>query len=138
VGYGTHIPERDALLSALYVLEAVVESGQDIGDRYAQLQASVGFTSTYDRIDLPLASMAVRNALLAELQTNTPTEVAGQAVTDCLAIDGYKFRLANDSWLLIRFSGTEPVLRLYCEAADMPTVQKTLLWAKDWANSISA
>lgn len=138
VGYGTHIPERDALLSALYVLEAVVESGQDIGDRYAQLQASVGFTSSYDRIDLPLASMAVRNALLAELQANTPTEVAGQAVTDCLAIDGYKFRLANDSWLLIRFSGTEPVLRLYCEAADMPTVQKTLLWAKDWANSISA
>jgi len=135
IGYGTHIPERDALLSALYLLEALVESGQDIGDRHRQLQASVGFTSTYDRIDLPLATMAVRNALVERLNTAIPETVAGKAVTACLSIDGYKLRLADGSWLLIRFSGTEPVLRLYCEAATMEIVQEILHWAKDWANS---
>jgi phosphomannomutase len=136
VGYSTHIPERDALLSALYVMEAVVCSGRDLSDSYSQLQAQVGFTSEYDRIDLPLASMDVRSRLLAQLQTQTPTEVAGQTVTECTTVDGYKFRLADDSWLLVRFSGTEPVLRLYSEAATIDRVQENLAWAKTWADSI--
>nr|WP_235440826.1 hypothetical protein [Limnoraphis robusta] len=45
--------------------------------------------------------------------------------------------MADDRWLLIRFSGTEPVLRLYCEAADKKQVNQTLSWAKDWASSCS-
>jgi phosphomannomutase len=136
IGYGTHIPERDALLSALYVLEAIVESGQDLSSLYSQLQEKTGFHSAYDRIDLPLASMEVRSKLLERLETNTLEEIGGQVVIDCLAIDGYKFRLEDGSWLLIRFSGTEPVLRLYCEAANLAQVQKTLDWAKEWANSV--
>jgi phosphomannomutase len=136
IGYGHHIPERDALLSALYVLEAVVQSGTDLGDRYRQLQEAAHFSSTYDRIDLPLANMEVRSRLLDELQNNTPTEIAGQAVTHCLSIDGYKFDLADESWILIRFSGTEPVLRLYSEAGSMDRVKANLNWAKDWANAI--
>jgi phosphomannomutase len=136
IGYGTHIPERDALLSALYVLEAVVESGQDLGAIYRQLEEKTAFSAQYDRIDLPLASMDVRAKLLERLAEATPTEVAGKAVKDCLDIDGYKFRLEDDSWLLIRFSGTEPVLRLYCQAPNMTEVRKTLEWARDWANSV--
>ncbi|NEQ28597.1 MAG: phosphoglucomutase/phosphomannomutase family protein, partial [Microcoleus sp. SIO2G3] len=136
IGYGNHIPERDALLSALYVLEAIVQSGQDLSDRYRQLQEQTGFFSAYDRIDLPLASMDVRSRLIDQLQTNPPTEVAGAAVTDINAIDGFKFQLANDSWLLIRFSGTEPVLRLYSEAPSIEQVQQNLAWAEAWANSI--
>lgn len=133
IGYGHHIPERDALLSALYVLEAIVESGQDLSALYRQLQEQTGFVSEYDRIDLPLASMEVRARLLDQLKTQPPTEIAGRAVVDCLAVDGYKFRLADGSWLLVRFSGTEPVLRLYCEAESLDLVHKTLNWAKDWA-----
>ncbi len=136
IGYGHHIPERDALLSALYVLEAVVASGKDLSQLYADLQAKADYHSTYDRIDLPLASMEVRGRLLQQLQTQPPTEIAGQPVTDCLAIDGYKFQLADQSWLLIRFSGTEPVLRLYSEALTAERVQQNLLWAKDWASAI--
>lgn len=136
IGYGNHIPERDALLSALYVLEAIVHSGQDLSDRYAQLQAQTGFFSAYDRIDLPLASMEVRSRLIDELKSNPPAEVAGAAVTDINAIDGFKFQLANHSWLLIRFSGTEPVLRLYSEAPSIEQVQQNLAWAEAWANSI--
>ncbi|NEQ77142.1 MAG: phosphoglucomutase/phosphomannomutase family protein [Okeania sp. SIO2C9] len=137
IGYGTHIPERDALLSALYLLEAVVMSGQDLSAIYGKLQEKTGFSSVYDRIDLPLPNMEVRSRLLEQLQSYPLTEVAGQKVVDCLTIDGYKLRLADSRWLLIRFSGTEPVLRLYCEAADMQQVKQTLEWAKNWANSIA-
>jgi len=137
IGYGHHIPERDALMSALYVLEAVVKSGLDLSDYYAMLQEKTGYFSEYDRIDLPLASMEVRAKLLDELANNPPAEVAGKAVKDCLSIDGYKLTLADDSWLLIRFSGTEPVLRLYSEAKDQNEVHKHLHWAKDWASRFS-
>ncbi|MEH2147846.1 phosphoglucomutase/phosphomannomutase family protein [Nostoc sp.] len=133
IGYGSHIPERDALLSALYVLEAIVESGLDLGEYYRYLQKQTGFTSAYDRIDLPLANMQVRSRLLQQLQTQPLTEIAGKAVIDCQTIDGYKYRLADKSWLMIRFSGTEPVLRLYCEASTIEQVHQTLAWAKQWA-----
>jgi phosphomannomutase len=133
IGYGTHIPERDALLSALYVLEAIAQSGMDLSALYSSLQKQTQFNSAYDRIDLPLASMDVRSRLLAQLQTQPLTEIAGQPVVDCLSIDGYKFRLADSSWLMIRFSGTEPVLRLYCEAPTLEQVHHTLAWAKLWA-----
>jgi phosphomannomutase len=135
IGYGSHIPERDALLSALYVLEAVVESGLDLGEYYRYLQQQTNFSSSYDRIDLPLANMQVRGRLLDLLQSQPLTEIAGKGVISCQTIDGYKFRLVDQSWLMIRFSGTEPVLRLYCEAATLEEVHKTLDWAKNWAES---
>ena len=136
IGYGHHIPERDALLSALYVLEAIAQSGLDLSDFHHQLQEKTGFTSAYDRIDLPLASMEVRSRLLEQLQIQPLQEIAGQTVIDCNTADGYKFRLADQRWLMIRFSGTEPVLRLYCEAATLDQVHETLAWAKNWANSV--
>lgn len=137
IGYSTHIPERDAFLSALYVLEAVVRSGKDLSDLYRQLQQQTGYTSAYDRLDLPLANMDERSRLIRQLESTPLTEIAGQSVIDCNTIDGYKFRLGDGSWLLIRFSGTEPVLRLYCEAATLERVRETLEWAKEWANSDS-
>jgi phosphomannomutase len=80
--------------------------------------------------------MEVRSRLLEQLQTQPLKEIAGQSVVDCQTTDGYKFRLADNSWLLIRFSGTEPVLRLYSEAATLDQVHRTLNWAKDWANQV--
>lgn len=134
IGYGHHIPERDALLSALYVLEAIVQSGSDLSDLYSDLQKRTNYLSSYDRIDLPLASMEVRARLLNQLESQPLKEIAGRQVVDCLAIDGYKFRLQDGSWLLIRFSGTEPVLRLYSEGATLEQVHQTLDWARDWAD----
>jgi phosphomannomutase len=135
IGYGNHIPERDALLSALYVLEAIVDSKLDLSEYYRRLQQQTGFTSAYDRIDLPLSSMEVRARLLQQLQNQPFSEIASLPVIDCQTIDGYKFRLADGSWLMIRFSGTEPVLRLYCEAPTLEQVHRTLAWAKQWAQS---
>jgi phosphomannomutase len=135
IGYGTHIPERDALLSALYLLEAVVKSGEDLSEIYSRLQQETSFTSAYDRIDLHLANMEERSRLLSLLQNQPLTEIADKAVVDCNKVDGYKFRLADGSWLLIRFSGTEPVLRLYSEAATLKEVMQNLNWAKKWAHN---
>ncbi len=137
IGYGHHIPERDALLAALYVLETIVKTETDLGVLHKQLQAKVGYGDAYDRIDLPLASMDVRAKLVAILNNQPPQEVAGRAVVSCQTDDGYKFRLNDGSWLLVRFSGTEPVLRLYCEAANLNIVHETLDWAKNWANSVN-
>ncbi|MBW4664346.1 MAG: phosphoglucomutase/phosphomannomutase family protein [Chroococcus sp. CMT-3BRIN-NPC107] len=133
IGYADYIPERDGLLSALYLLEAISVAQMDLSELYKGLQASTDFHSVYDRMDLPLASMDVRSRLLNQLQTQPLKEIAGKTVVDCLSIDGYKFRLADNSWLMIRFSGTEPVLRLYCEAPTIQEVHKTLAWAKAWA-----
>lgn len=134
IGYGNHIPERDGLLSALYVLEAIVQSAMDLSDSYRRLQDQTGFNSAYDRIDLHLSGMEVRSRLLEQLQNQPLTEINGRGVIDCLTIDGYKFRLEDNSWLMIRFSGTEPVLRLYCEAPTLKQVHQTLNWANEWAN----
>lgn len=134
IGYGSHIPERDALLAALYLLEAIVQSGTELGGLYQSLQERTGFDAAYDRADLPLGSDEIKLKVKENLSGDSrPSEIAGQAVTDCITTDGFKFRLADGRWLMIRFSGTEPLLRLYCEAATLEDVQATLAWAKDWA-----
>jgi phosphomannomutase len=137
IGYGNHIPERDALLSALYILEAIAKSQQDLGDLYRQLETQTNYDFKYDRVDLHLASMDVKSKLVAQLETQPFAKIVNIEVRDRNLADGYKFNLSDDSWLLIRFSGTEPVLRLYCEAATIDRVHQTLAWAQDWANSVS-
>jgi phosphomannomutase len=135
IGYGNHIPERDGLLSGLYLLEAMAQTGADLSALYQDLQTQTGYNCDYDRIDLPLASLEVKDKLQAQLINSPPTEILGKSVINCLTVDGYKFTLADHSWLLIRFSGTEPLLRLYCEAADLDQVHQTLQWAKQWAEA---
>lgn len=137
IGYGNHIPERDALLSALYLLEAIAKSQQDLGDLYRQLEIQTNYNFKYDRVDLHLANMEIRSRLMAQLEHKPFDKIAKIEVRDRNLTDGYKFNLVDDSWLLIRFSGTEPVLRLYCEAATIEQVRQTLAWAKDWAKSVS-
>ena len=136
IGYGTHIPERDALLSALYVLEAMVESSKDLGQYYGYLKYKANFYNVYERLDLPLANIEVREKLVKKLQQEPLTKIAGKKVLNCSTKDGNKHRLADGSWLLIRFSGTEPVLRLYCESVNTKRVHQILDWVKDWANSV--
>ncbi|HEY9706452.1 MAG TPA: phosphoglucomutase/phosphomannomutase family protein, partial [Allocoleopsis sp.] len=138
IGYGDHIPERDALLSALYVLEAVVQSDKDLGYLYESLRQKTGFYSAYDRVDLHLSNMDVRAKILRELQAKGITEIAGKKVIDCNTIDGYKFRLEDQSWLMIRFSGTEPVLRLYCEAPNINDVNNMLISIQEIINNLIA
>ena len=137
IGYGTHIPERDALLSALYVLEAIALSNKDLSLLYSDLQKQTNFFSHYDRIDKKLSGMAAREKLVNTLQQFSLTKIAGRNVIDTQSPDGFKFRLEDGSWLLIRFSGTEPLLRLYCEAATPELVHQTLNWISNWAEQFN-
>lgn len=138
IGYGNHIPERDALLSALYVLEAIATSRQDLGKVYRDLQVEVGFSSSYDRIDRHLPDQATQDRLIETLGRQPFHKISDRPVIEINAIDGFKYRLEDGSWLMVRFSGTEPVLRLYCEAADSEQVGQILGWIGGWVEQFLA
>ncbi|WP_413441987.1 phosphoglucomutase/phosphomannomutase family protein [Synechococcus sp. MIT S1220] len=135
VGFGMHLPERDALFAAMLVLEALVEGGEPLGARLDTLQSKHGGTSHYDRLDLRLASMEARRRLETLLAETPPREVAGVAVNEVITTDGVKLRLGPSHWLMLRFSGTEPLLRLYCEAPDADRVATVLAWARSIAEA---
>jgi phosphomannomutase len=136
VGFGMHLPERDALFAALLVLEALVEGGQPLGARIQALQQRCGGASHYDRLDLRLADMDCRRRLETLLAEQPPEEVAGAPVQEVIRTDGVKLRLGPSHWLMLRFSGTEPLLRLYCEGPDEARVAEVLAWARAVATSV--
>jgi phosphomannomutase len=136
VGFGSHLPERDALYAALLLIEALVEGGQPLGERIDALQARCGGAVAYDRLDLRLPNMATRQRLEAFLAATPPAEVAGAPVQEVITTDGVKLRLGPSHWLMLRFSGTEPLLRLYCEAPSAQRVGEVLAWARQLAEAI--
>lgn len=129
IGYSGHIPERDGMLSALFLLEAIALTDCDLSDLYRDLQVRTKYTSYYNRRDLHLRSQVHAQGLMQTLETRPPSLISGSRVTDHNRYDGHKFRLDDGSWLLIRASGTEPVLRLYCEALSRDRVEELLDWA---------
>ena len=136
VGFGMHLPERDALFAAMLVLEALVEGKQPLGERMQSIQERCGGEAHYDRLDLRLADMDSRRRLEALLADTPPQEVAGSPVLEVVTTDGVKLRLGPSHWLMLRFSGTEPLLRLYCEAPSRSRVDEVLSWARTFAAAI--
>jgi len=100
------------------------------------LQARCGGAASYDRLDLRLRDMATRQRLEQFLAATPPSEVAGVAVQEVITTDGVKLRLGPSHWLMLRFSGTEPLLRLYCEAPSDARVAEVLAWARRLAEGI--
>ena len=136
VGFGMHLPERDALFAALLLIEALVEGGVPLGQRIDALQQAHGGAAAYDRLDLRLPDMASRRRLEELLAAAPPSEVAGAAVQEVIRTDGVKLRLGPSHWLMLRFSGTEPLLRLYCEAPSEARVAEVLVWARQLADAV--
>ncbi|MFM8661194.1 MAG: phosphoglucomutase/phosphomannomutase family protein [Cyanobium sp.] len=136
VGFGMHLPERDAPFAALLLIEALVEGGVPLGQRIDALQVRCGGAAAYDRLDLRLPDMAARGRLERFLAETPPTDVAGASVAELITTDGVKLRLGPNHWLMLRFSGTEPLLRLYCEAPDAARVAAVLAWARQLAEGI--
>ena len=79
--------------------------------------------------------MEARRRLETLLAETPPNEVAGVAVQEIITTDGVKLRLGPSHWLMLRFSGTEPLLRLYCEAPDAERVATVLAWARSIAEA---
>ncbi|CAN5616964.1 phosphoglucomutase/phosphomannomutase family protein [soil metagenome] len=130
-GFGMHIPERDGIASGLFLLDLWLTKGKAASEVLADLQALAG-PSHYDRADIRFAREgydAVKTDTLARLADEAPTTLAGQDVVDRKELetnDGFKFYRADGSWLLIRFSGTEALLRVYVEARSPEDVETLL------------
>ena len=135
IGFGEHLPERDALFAALLLLEAIVQGRQPLGVRLNNLSKYIG-PSVYDRIDLLLANNESRVRFEDFLRRNPPALVGTKKVKQVIFIDGCKLIFGERDWLMFRFSGTEPLLRIYCEAPTSKEVQRTLSWAKEFVSSI--
>ncbi|MFU8855916.1 MAG: phosphoglucomutase/phosphomannomutase family protein [Deferrisomatales bacterium] len=115
IGIPAHLPERDGLLNALLLTEIVARTGRGLRAYLQEIFDQVGYL-TYDRVDLPLppeSAAAVRERV-ARLEP--PPNLAGGRVVEVTRLDGTRFLRDDASWLLLRPSGTEPVLRLYAEA----------------------
>ena len=128
-GFRGHVPERDGVLSALYILDALARTGWTMSGMVNRLYEAVG-PHHYDRLDLTFAA-PLRGEILERVAAGQPSELAGVAVTDVSTGDGFRFTLEDGSWLLIRFSGTEPLLRIYAEARSMERVQKVIGAGRD-------
>lgn len=122
-----HVPERDGILANLYLLDFMVRTGKKPTELLQLLFATVG-EHFYDRIDTRLTDNAMKEAARARLN-NLDLDgltLGGHAVTELVTTDGYKFVMDDGGWLLIRFSGTEPLLRVYTETTDGAAVQAIL------------
>ena len=120
-----HIPEGDGVLIGLLLLEIVAAAGAPLHELVADLQSTFG-PAHYARRDIPLRTPVSKQKMVQRLTGEAPDSLGGETVTDVDTLDGVKYLLADDSWLLIRPSGTEPVLRVYAEGRD-PTMVNTLL-----------
>ena len=124
LGVKGHIPERDGILMGLLLLEAMAMSGKGLRQLLDETMDEIGHFS-YHRLDLPIDNVA-KEQLIARLQSGGLTTIAGRQVAEENFKDGFKFIFGDGSWLLIRPSGTEPVLRLYSEAGEQAVVDELL------------
>jgi phosphomannomutase len=120
-----HIPEGDGVLMGLLLLEIIAAAEVQLHELVDDLQADLGPTH-YARRDIPLRTPVSKKTMVERLVRDAPNALAGEPVVDVGTLDGVKYVLGDDSWFLIRPSGTEPVLRVYAEARD-PTMVETLL-----------
>lgn len=130
-----HIPEGDGILMGLLLLEIVSQAGVSLRDLVTDLQRRYG-PAHYDRKDLPLARPIAKKEMVARLTNDAPKSIDGAQVVEVRSLDGVKYLLSDESWLLIRPSGTEPVLRVYAESADRKMVQALLAYGESIAKSV--
>ncbi len=124
IGFQGHIPERDGLAAGLLLLEMLAMERISVGKMLAQLERQFG-PHHYDRIDThyPLEK---RGALMDFLKRNPPAKLLNSPLSDMKSYDGIKLIARDASWLMLRGSGTEPILRIYAEAKSAADVKKLL------------
>jgi phosphomannomutase len=127
-----HIPEGDGILFGLLLIEIVAASDGTLAELVNQLEADVG-PAHYARRDNKLAHPVNKKEMTARLANDAPSNIAGVAVERVQSNDGVKYLMADGGWLLIRPSGTEPVLRVYAEAPEVKMVEALLAYGQSVA-----
>ena len=119
-----NVPERDGILAGLYILDLMVRLGKKPTELLNLLFAKVGGEYFYDRVDRPFTgSHADRKKMILDAN---PQTIGGLKVVQLVTVDGFQFKLEDGGWMLIRFSGTEPIMRVYCETMHADKVQAIL------------
>ncbi len=124
IGVRGHIPERDGIFNCLLLLEAVLATGKKPSEIVRDIWKEFG-EFHFERRDLhvPIES---GQKLVSDLRENTPDNFAGDKVVKIATLDGTKLIFDDASWILFRQSGTEPVLRIYCEATSIEKMTKMM------------
>ena len=127
-GFRGHLPERDAVPAGLYFLDFMIKTGKTPSQLLEYLYGKVG-PHYYDRIDTEFLE-GERQRMIERISGNLPENIEGVRVAKTDTTDGFRFILADNTWLLIRFSGTEPVLRIYAESDSKERVARLLEFGK--------
>ncbi len=118
-----HVPERDGILAGLFILDMMVKLGKKPSELLEALFSKVG-AHYYDRIDTPFTGdRKLREHSILDAK---PAQIGGVNVVSLDTTDGFKFNLEDGGWMLIRFSGTEPIMRVYCETTHQERVKAIL------------
>ena len=131
-----HIPEGDGVLMGLLLLEIIAEAKTSLYDLVQSLLDEVG-PAYYERTDLRLNRPVSKSVITARLQDNAPASIGGESLASISTLDGIKYLLADESWLLIRPSGTEPVLRVYAEGRSKEMVKALLAFGESIASDMA-
>jgi phosphomannomutase len=134
-GFRGHIPERDGILANLMLLEMLAMTKKSVTQIVADIQKEFG-KSAYDRIDIhyPLEK---RQNLIETLRRKPPRDLLGTPLARVNDSDGVKYIAADDSWLMFRASGTEPIIRIYSEAAGATRLKQLLEHGRNLALRIA-
>jgi phosphomannomutase len=136
ISFKGHIPEGDGILMGLILIEMVAAAQTSLYDLVQNLLAEVG-PAFYERTDLRLRHPVAKDKMTQKLIEQAPAQIGGEQILKVSAMDGVKYILADDSWLLIRPSGTEPVLRVYAEGRSPEMVKALLNYGNDIAANIT-
>ncbi|RPJ50307.1 MAG: phosphoglucomutase/phosphomannomutase family protein [Chloroflexi bacterium] len=136
IAFHGHIPEGDGILMGLMVIEMVACYGVSLYELVQSLLKEVG-PAFYERTDLRLRHPVSKSAMTQKLANDAPAQIGGESIQQISTLDGVKYIMADDSWLLIRPSGTEPVLRVYAEGRTPEMVKALLGYGEQVAESVS-
>jgi len=135
ISFKGHIPEGDGVVMGLLLVEMVASYGVPLSELVEDLLKEVG-PAFYERKDIRLGHPVSKDKMTAYLRDCVPAEIGGEKVTEVSVVDGVKYIMSDDSWLLIRPSGTEPGLRVYAEGRTDDMVKALLGFGQKVAQDV--
>jgi phosphomannomutase len=135
ISFKGHIPEGDGPIMGLLLVEMIASANKPLGELVNDLVEEVG-PAFYERVDLRLSRPVAKAEMTEFLTMQAPKEIGNEKVNEISQRDGVKYIMADDSWLLIRPSGTEPVLRVYAEGRTPEMVKALMGYGKKVAESV--
>ncbi len=135
ISFKGHIPEGDGPIMGLLLVEMIAAAARPLVELVDELIEEVGPTH-YERVDLRLSRPVAKDEMTGFITKQAPGEIGGQKVSEVSQRDGVKYILADDSWLLIRPSGTEPVLRVYAEGRTREMLKALMGYGRKVAESV--